>query len=158
MQRQAIQPAAFCTNMMSQMIPVQKRATMLAATARMLPVPICGLVRLSEVFFFMYTISGAAANMEKNEEKKPHQDTWKARECGLLLSRMTNWTALCSASTGMEKTRPKMSFSPRLFTPFFSRAVCSLLTLSSSDSMVDSSCSSFSAVAMVVCAECVLGA
>merc|ERR1712100_600321 len=79
MQRQAIQPAAFCTNMMpkmagvvthrrnvtprrgprmSQMIPVQKRA-------RMLPVPICGLVRLSEVFFFMYTISGAAANMEK---------------------------------------------------------------------------------------------
>merc|ERR1719238_815152 len=80
MQRQAIQPAAFCTNMMpkmagvvtqsrnvtprrgpsmSQMIPVQKRATMLAATARMLPVPICGLVRLSEVFFFMYTISGA---------------------------------------------------------------------------------------------------
>merc|ERR1719326_2491520 len=67
MQRQAIQPAAFCT----QMMPVQKRATMLAATARMLPVPICGLVRLSEVFFFMYTISGAAANMEKNEEKKP---------------------------------------------------------------------------------------
>ena len=39
---------------------MQKRATMLAATARMLPVPICGLVRLSEVFFFMYTISGAA--------------------------------------------------------------------------------------------------
>jgi len=37
--------------------------------------------------------------MEKNEEKKPHHDTWKARECGLLLSRMTNWTALCSAST-----------------------------------------------------------
>merc|ERR1719326_2378324 len=167
MQRQAIQPAAFCTNMMpkmagvvthrrnvtprrgprmSQMIPVQKRA-------RMLAVPICGLVRLSEVFFFMYTISGAAANMEKNEEKKPHHDTWKARECGLLLSRMTNCTALCSASTGMENTRPKMSFSPRLFTPFFSRAACSLLTLSSSDSMVDSSCSSFSAVAMVVCAE-----
>ena len=42
---------------------------------------------------------GAPANMEKNEEKKPHHDTWKARECGLLLSRMTNWTALCSAST-----------------------------------------------------------
>ena len=54
----------------------------------------------------------------------------------------------------MEKTRPKMSFSPRLFTPFFSRAVCSLLTLSSSDSMVLSICSSFSAVAaMVVCAR-----
>ena len=53
----------------------------------------------------------------------------------------------------MENTRPKMSFSPRLFTPFFSRALCSLLTLSSSDSMVDSSCSSFSAVAMVVCAR-----
>ena len=41
--------------------PVQKRATMLAATARMLPVPISLLVRLREVSFFMYTISGAAA-------------------------------------------------------------------------------------------------
>ena len=41
--------------------PVQKRATMLAATARMLPVPISLFVRLREVSFFMYTISGAAA-------------------------------------------------------------------------------------------------
>ena len=130
MQRQAIQAAALCTNIMptmagvvthsrnvtprrgprmSQMIPVQKRATMLAATARMLPVPISLLVRLREVSFFMYTISGAAANIEKKEEKKPHHETWKARECGLLLSRMTNWVALCSASTGMEKTRLKRS-------------------------------------------------
>merc|ERR1719201_2656874 len=136
MQRQAIQPAAFCTNMMprmagvvthsrnvtprrgpsmSQMIPVQKRA-------KMLPRPISLLLRLREVSFFMYTISGAAANIEKKEEKKPHHETWKARECGLQLSRMTNWVALCSASTGMEKTRPKIAFVPRLFTPFFSRA------------------------------------
>ena len=118
---------------------MQKRATMLAATARMLPVPISLLLRLREVSFFMYTISGAAAmrhvitggyaqahapfgykqasalkggcgcvrqrggcapaNMEKKEEKKPHHETWKARECGLLVSRMTNWVALCSAST-----------------------------------------------------------
>ena len=39
------------------------------------------------------------ANMEKKDEKKPHHDTWKARECGLLVSRMMNWVALCSAST-----------------------------------------------------------
>jgi len=129
---------------------------MLAATARMLPVPISLFVRLREVSFFMYTISGAAANMEKKDEKKPHHDTWKARECGLLVSRMMNWVALCSASTGMEKTRPKISFVPRLFTPFFSRASCSLLTFSSSDSTVFTSVSSFSCVisgfvAMIVC-------
>lgn len=41
--------------------PVMKRATMLAATARMLPVPISVFDRLREVFFFMYTINGAAA-------------------------------------------------------------------------------------------------
>eukprot|EP00964_Phaeocystis_antarctica_P036555 scaffold20882_cov71-Phaeocystis_antarctica.AAC.5 len=34
---------------------------MLAATARMLPVPISLFDRLREVSFFMYTISGAAA-------------------------------------------------------------------------------------------------
>tara|TARA_B100000768_G_scaffold147634_1_gene141253 strand:+ start:631 stop:759 length:129 start_codon:yes stop_codon:yes gene_type:complete len=34
---------------------------MLAATARMLPVPISLFVRLREVSFFMYTINGAAA-------------------------------------------------------------------------------------------------
>ena len=41
--------------------PVMKRATMLAATARMLPVPISLFDRLRDVGFFMYTISGAAA-------------------------------------------------------------------------------------------------
>ena len=46
---------------MSQRKPVTTRITMLVETAEMLPSPICDLTMLSEVFFFMYAISGAAA-------------------------------------------------------------------------------------------------
>lgn len=46
----------------------------------------------------------------------------------------------------MEKTRPKISFVPREFTPFFSRASCSLFTFSSSASTEFTSVSSFSVV------------
>lgn len=66
------------------------RMTMFEDTAQMLPVPICALVRLSELSFFMYAMSGAAANMEKKDEKKPHQVEWKVRLCGLSKLKRTS--------------------------------------------------------------------
>merc|ERR1719267_514207 len=124
------------------------RMTMLVETAAMLALPISFLFRLSDVFFFMYAVSGAAANIEKNEEKKPNHDVWKARMCGLSKLVKTiiieNCDALCSASTGTENSRPKMSVVPRELTPCFSRAECRALT----------SCSSFCSRASYLADSC----
>merc|ERR1719267_10648 len=84
--RHAIHASADCTNIM----PVMAGMTMLVETAAMLPWPICFLERLSDDSFFMYAMSGAAANIEKKDEKKPHHEVWKARLCGLAKLKSTS--------------------------------------------------------------------
>ena len=68
--------------------------------------------------------SGAAAKVEKKVAKKPNHEAWKARMCGLEKLKIGMAVALCSASTGTEKRRPKMSVVPLLLTPFFSKTWC----------------------------------
>ena len=69
--------------------------------------------------------SGAAAKVEKKVEKKPNHEAWKARMCGLEKLKMGMAVALCSASTGTEKRRPKISIVPLLLTPLRSKHSCS---------------------------------
>ena len=69
--------------------------------------------------------SGAAAKVEKKVEKKPNHEAWNARMCGFEKLRRGRAVALCSASTGTEKRRLKMSTAPLLFTPLRSKHSCS---------------------------------
>merc|ERR1719182_979271 len=121
MARHAMKPSAFSTKtmpmmagqvtkrrkatprrgpIMSQMKPVTARITMFVETAAMFAEPIWLLVRSSAVGLRMYEMRGAAANIEKKEEKKANHETWKARWCGREQLVMISFVALCSWSTG----------------------------------------------------------
>ena len=84
---------------MSQRKPTTARITMLVETAEMFASPIWALVRSSEVGLRILEARGAAANIEKNEEKKANHEVWNARLCGLAQLNSTSCVALCSWST-----------------------------------------------------------
>merc|ERR1719238_2702143 len=92
----------------------------------------------------------------KNEEKKPHHETWKARACGFAADMILKWMALCSESTGAANSRPKMSVVPRELMPFFARLLWSCSMSASKFWIVASSvaifcaCPSFLASSMTV--------
>ena len=139
--RHAMKPAAFCTKAMPRMngavisstnasplraprmshtMPMRKRHTMLLVTDIRLPMARSERLRPRVVAFLRTGASGAGAKVEKNVEKKPNHDAWKARMCGLLQLEITRRVALCSASTGTLKILPSRAVMRRELLPFAS--------------------------------------
>ena len=86
---------------------------MVVETPAMSAVAICVMLKLSDDGLRIFDISGADANIVKNDEKKPNHEVWKARPCGLVKLFSTSLVALCSSSTGTANFWPYASLVPR---------------------------------------------